>query len=154
MGLSTHQLRNHFLQGIWLIGKSHLPTSTLLRGVDVSWEDGKFHPLAPDFAADSQQPRSDRTTGPRRLGPAALRGSIGMIWLLGIWQIMAMYRGFYGIPGWMGYNTVGHVLISSHMGGLIWGLSKCDVWWDTPKLTGAKRREWMGCWGLLGWWHY
>jgi hypothetical protein len=36
MGLSTHQLRNHFLQGIWLIGKSHLPTSTLLRGVDVS----------------------------------------------------------------------------------------------------------------------
>ena len=21
-------------------------------------------------------------------------------------------------------------------------------------LTGAKRREWMGCWGLLGWWHY
>ena len=23
-----------------------------------------------------------------------------------------------------------------------------------PISTGAKRREWMGCWGLLGWWNY
>ena len=41
-------------------------------------------------------------------------------------------------------------------GSTVWALAdakevRCDISRGTYKLSGAKRREWMGCWGLLGW---
>ena len=59
-------------------------------------------------------------------------------------------RGSYGSPG------VGSLEDGSFENRLI---PKCDFFLrisqDQPfsYWCGAKRREWMGCWGLLGWWH-